>query len=206
MDAGPSPAGRGASPVTAPRLDIANARTQRPYTRAEYAGRVLWALAWPLFRLSPRLCHGWRRALLRAFGARIGPQVHIAPSARIALPWRLEMGPQSSIGDDALVYNLGPVRIGARATVSHLAHLCAGSHDHRQRHLPLLRPPIDIGDDAWICASALVGPGVRVGDGAVVGAAAVAMRDVPAWTIVAGNPARVVGRRELAGAMGGPAT
>ena len=111
------------------KLDIAAARAARPYTRSEYVGRVLWALATPLFRLSPRPLHGWRRTLLRLFGARVGRDVSIHPSARIVIPWNLSIGDESSLGDRALVYNLGLVTIGARSTVSHLAHLCAGSHD-----------------------------------------------------------------------------
>lgn len=159
---------------------------------------MLWALAWPLFRLSPRPLFGWRAFLLRCFGARVGRGVHIYPSVRVEIPWNLRIDDHASVGEHAWIYNLGPVTIGARATISHRAHLCAGTHDHRDPALPLLREPIDIGADAWVCADAFVGPRVRVGEGAIVGAAAVAMRDVPAWTIVAGNPARPLGPRTLA--------
>lgn len=154
-------------------------------------------LAAPLFRFSPRILFGWRAFLLRCFGAKVGVRVHIYPSVRIVIPWNLRIGAESSVGEYAWIYNLGPVRIGSRTTVSHRAHLCAGTHDYRQASLPLLRLPIEIGDDAWVCADAFVGPGVRIGDGAVVGAASVAVRDVPAWTVVAGNPAREVRKREM---------
>jgi putative colanic acid biosynthesis acetyltransferase WcaF len=135
--------------------------------------------------------------LLRCFGAHVGREVHVYPSARIVIPWNLRIDDSASIGEDALIYNLGPVHIGARATVSHLAHLCAGTHDHRNPALPLLRTPITIGADAWVCSQALVGPNVDIGEGAIVGAGAVAMRDVPPWAIVAGNPAVIVKQREL---------
>ncbi|MBL8330563.1 MAG: putative colanic acid biosynthesis acetyltransferase [Rubrivivax sp.] len=181
----------------APQLDVDACRNLRPYTRKEYIARVLWALAGPLFRFSPRPLFGWRRFLLRCFGARVGAQAHVYPSTRIYLPWRLSLGAQASIGEWALVYNLGEVVIGDRATVSHRAHLCAGTHDHTSPELPLIRARIEIGPQAWVCADALVGPGVTVGAGAIVGAAAVAVRDVPAWTIVAGNPARPIKQRVL---------
>ncbi|MBC7655555.1 MAG: putative colanic acid biosynthesis acetyltransferase [Frankiaceae bacterium] len=180
-------------------LDIAAARAARPYSRAEYACRVLWALATPLFRCSPRPLHGWRRMLLRVFGARVGRDVCIDPSVRIAIPWNLSIGDQSSLGDRALVYNLGRVTIGARSTVSHMAHLCAGSHDYRDPMLPLLRLPIDIGSDVWVCAQAFVGPGLTLGDGCVVGACAVVTRSVEPWSVVAGNPAKVVRQRAMRG-------
>lgn len=178
-------------------LDIANCRNQRPYSRSEYLGRLLWTLVSPLFHWSPRPLFGWRRFLLRLFGAHIGNQAHVYPSAKIYLPWNLFLGKEASIGEWALIYNLGPVTIGERATISHRAHLCAGTHDYRDPVLPLQRLPIEIGAQAWVCADAFVGPGRRVGEGAIVGAAAVVMSDVPDWQIVAGNPARVIKQRVL---------
>lgn len=178
-------------------LDIDAARAARPYSRREYLGRALWALATPLFRCSPRPLFGWRRLLLRCFGARVGRAVHVDPSARIEIPWNLDLGDGAAVGAHAWLYSLGPIRIGARATVSHRAHLCAGSHDYTDPSLPLLRTGLSVGADAWICSDAFIGPGVAVGEGAVVGAAAVAMRDVPPWNVVAGNPARFVKMREL---------
>lgn len=179
------------------RLDVAACRQARPYRAGEYFGRVLWSLASPLFRFSPRPLFAWRRLLLRAFGARIGRDAHVYPSAWIYLPWMLTLGEQASIGEWAMIYNLGPVAIGDRATISHRAHLCAGTHDYRDPALPLLRLPIKIGAQAWVCADAFVGPGRRVGEGAIVGAAAVVASDVPDWQIVAGNPARIIKQRVL---------
>jgi putative colanic acid biosynthesis acetyltransferase WcaF len=178
-------------------LDIESCRRKRPYTHREYAGRILWSLAKPLFRFSPRPLFGWRRFLLRLFGARVGGNAHVYPSAQIYIPWNLSLGKHASIGEWALIYNLGPVTIGDRATISHRAHLCAGTHDYRDPSLPLLRLPISIGADAWICSEAFVGPGRHVGDGAIVGAAAVVVHDVPPWQIVAGNPARIIKPRIL---------
>jgi putative colanic acid biosynthesis acetyltransferase WcaF len=156
---------------------------------------VLWGLAHPLFRCSPRPMWAWRRILLRLFGASIGCDVHIFPSVRIAIPWTLQIGDQAAVGDYAILYSLGSISIGARATISQYAHLCAGTHDHRSPAMTLLKMPIAIGDDAWICAEAFIGPGVMVGERAIVGARAVAVRAVPPGTIVAGNPARRIGMR-----------
>lgn len=178
-------------------IDVSSNRGTRKWSRREQAGRVLWALAHPLFRFSPRPLWGWRRMILRAFGGRIGADVHVYPTVRIAIPWNLDLGAQCAIGDNAILYALGPISIGERATVSQGAHLCAGTHDLADPARPLLKPPIRIGPDAWICADAFVGPGVAVGRGAVVGARAVVVRDVVDDTTVVGNPARVVkGGRE----------
>jgi putative colanic acid biosynthesis acetyltransferase WcaF len=178
-------------------LDIDAARAARPYSAHEYAGRALWSLAMPLFRFSPRLCYGWRRWMLRAFGASVGSGVRIDPKAQIVIPWKLAIGDQASVGDRVLIYNLGMVTIGARATLSHLAHVCAGTHDYLDPRLPLLRLPIEIGADAWICSQAFVGPGVTVSEGAVVAACAVVTEAVAPWTVVGGNPARLLKARVM---------
>lgn len=170
-------------------------RRVRKYSARELVLRTLWALVAPAFRFSPRPFFAWRRFLLRLFGAQIGASVNLYSSAVITMPWNLDIGDWSAVGEGVLIYNLGHVSIGSRVTVSQRAHLCAGTHDHTRRDMPLLKPPIRVDDDAWICADAFVAPGVTVGAGAVVGARAVAVNDVPPWTVVVGNPARSLGPR-----------
>lgn len=178
-------------------IDVSANRAAEKWTRRELAGRVLWGLAAPLFWLSPRPFWGWRTALLRLYGARIGVRAHVYPSARITIPWNVELGDNCAIGDRAILYALGPITIGPRTTISQGAHLCSGSHDWRDPAFPLVKPPIHIGADVWICADAFVGPDVTIGDGAIVGARAVVMKNVAPAAIVAGNPAREIGKRGL---------
>lgn len=178
------------------KVDIEANRSAAKWSRREQVGRILWSLAWPFFRFSPRPFWAIRSVLLRLFGAHVGSHVHIYPTARITIPWNLTIGDHSAIGDRAILYALGPITIGANATVSQGAHLCAGSHDFRSPSMTLLKSPIHIADNAWICADAFIGPGVEVGSGAVVGARAVAMRSVAPGLVVAGNPARKVGERQ----------
>ena len=173
------------------RVDVDRNRAARKYRRGTQVARVAWALARPAFAFSPRILWGWRRWLLRRFGARVGRGVHVCPGVRIAMPWNLAIGDDAAVGDRAILYALGPIRIGARCTVSQGAHLCAGSHDWRRADMALLKPPVTIEEDVWICAEAFVGPGVVVGRGAIVAARAVVMRRVPAGMIAAGNPATV---------------
>ena len=179
------------------RLRIAENRAASKYSRRELTQRVIWAAVQPLFRLSPRLCYGWRRLLLRLMGAQIGRDVQIHPSVRIFLPSLLAIEAEAAVAEDVRLYNLGPLHIGAQATISQGAHLCGGTHDHSDPALPLIRSPITIGAACWICADAFVGPGVVVGEGAVVAARAVVVRDIPAWQVAAGSPARAVGHRQL---------
>lgn len=177
------------------RTNYKSNRATRKWSRKAQMGRLLWGLAAPLFRFSPRPFWGWRRALLRLFGARVSRDVHVYPTVRITIPWNLDLGEGCAVGDRAILYALGPIRIGRGTAVSQYAHLCAGSHDWRDPAMPLTKPPIEIGKDVWICADAFVGPGVSVGDRAIIGARAVVMRSCAEATIVAGNPARPIGMR-----------
>jgi putative colanic acid biosynthesis acetyltransferase WcaF len=177
------------------RLDIAGNRAARKWSTGELGGRALWEAVAFAFAWSPRQLWGWRNLMLRAFGAQIGRRVRLHPSVRIAVPWNLSLGDNTAVGDRAVLYSLGPITLGADVTVSQHAHLCAGTHDHRRADLPLVKAAIRVGDGAWICADAFVGPNVTVGEHAIVGARAVAVHDIDPWTIVAGNPARRVGPR-----------
>jgi len=150
-----------------------------------------------LFRLSFHNWYGFRAWLLRAFGAQIGKRTAIRPSVRIEIPWMLRVEDEASIGDYAIIYSLGPTRVGARTIVSQYAHLCAGTHDYTQRAFPLIRSPITLGTDVWIGADAFIGPGVTVGDRAVVGARSSLYKDAEPGKVYAGNPAKPIKDREL---------
>jgi putative colanic acid biosynthesis acetyltransferase WcaF len=169
------------------------ARHVSPYSRHEKIARLLWAVVQAtLFRLSFATWYGWRNALLRLFHARIHPSCRFRRTVRVECPWNLAAGANSSAGDGAILYCLGQVTLGQRVTISQHAHICAGSHDYLRTDMPLLRPPITIGDDVWIAADAFVGPNVTIGNGAILGARGVALKNLDAWMIYAGNPARPI--------------
>jgi putative colanic acid biosynthesis acetyltransferase WcaF len=139
--------------------------------------------------------HGWRVLILRLFGATIGARAHVYPSTIIWAPWNLVMERGACLGPGVICYNVANVTLGEQALVSQRAHLCTASHDFNSPVFALVTAPIGVGAGAWICAEAFVGPGVTIEYGAIVGARGVATRTVEALNIVAGNPARVVGRR-----------
>lgn len=182
-------------------LSIDQNRAAVKYTRGEQVLRILWMAGSVVFRLTPRPCFGLRRLILRCFGARVGRKVNVYPSTRIYFPWNVEIGDFSSIGEWALIYNLGKVTIGDSASISHRAHLCAGTHDHTKADLPLLKLPISIGSSVWVCADAFIGPDVSIGEGAVVAAASVVVKGVAPWTIVGGNPAKFIKDRQMLGSQ-----
>lgn len=171
-------------------------KEESPWSMREKIGRVLWMLVQAtLFRRSFHNWYLWRRVLLRCFGAKIGKNVRVRPTVRVEIPWRLDIDSDVAIGDFAILYSLGTIRIGRGATISQYAHLCAGTHDYTKPEFPLVCPPITIGEDCWVAADAFVGPDVTIGDRAIVGARATVVKDVPAGQIVGGNPARVLKQR-----------
>jgi putative colanic acid biosynthesis acetyltransferase WcaF len=160
--------------------------------------RLVWLIVWRLlYRPTPNFLHGWRRFLLRIFGARIGPGAHPYPGCRIWAPWNLIMGPDSCLGNDVDCYCVAPIELGEWAVVSQYSYLCSATHDYRAPDFPLMIAPIRIGAKAWVAAGAFIGPGVTIGEGAVCGARSVVLRDVPPWTVAAGNPAKPVKKREM---------
>jgi putative colanic acid biosynthesis acetyltransferase WcaF len=153
--------------------------------------RVAWGLFTPLFwSFWGRLANPARIAALRLFGARIAKKALICGGVRVWMPWNLRMGEGATLGPGVEVYNFGMVTIGDMTTVSQYAYLCSATHDYALPNLPLVWCPITIGKGAWVCARAFVGPRVTIGDGAVIGACAVVTRDMPAWTVCAGNPCK----------------
>lgn len=164
-----------------------------PHSRTNQLMRILWRTVWLVaYRPSPKIFHGWRRFLLRLFGAKIANDAYPHPSVKIWAPWNLEMGPLSCLGPDVDCYCVDRVVIGARATVSQYSFLCTASHDYHDPLMPLVTAPIVIGERAWVAADVFIGPGVTIGDGAVVGARSSVYRNVETQTVVVGNPARIL--------------
>lgn len=159
--------------------------------------RLLWTVTWSLLAkpLPRSIGSGWKRFLLKLFGAQLDSTAVVYSSARIYYPPNLIMEKYSCIASDVDCYNVAPVRIGANATVSQGAFLCTASHDITDPHNRLITAPIIIENQAWIAAAAFVGMGVTIGEGAVIGARAAVFKDVEPWTVVGGNPAKFIKKR-----------
>jgi putative colanic acid biosynthesis acetyltransferase WcaF len=161
-------------------------------------GRALWNIVWLLlFRPTPRLFHFWRCFLLRSFGAKLGKAVHVYPSAKIWAPWNLEMDDHACLSEQVDCYSVAPIKIGKHSTVSQYSFLCSASHDYTVSSMPLISAPINIGMHVWITSDVFVGPGVSIGDGAVVTTRSSVFNDLPAWMVARGTPAAPVKPREL---------
>lgn len=182
---------------------MSDAREPRQIVRLSLGNKVartLWTMVYVLlYRPTPRLFYGWRRLLLRLFGARIGAGAHPYPRARIWAPWNLVMGPVSSLADDVDCYNVARVTLGAYVTISQYSYLCTASHDPDLPGVPLVAAPITIDHHSWVGADVFVAPGVTIAAGAVVGARSTVLRSIGEAEIVGGSPARLIRYRADAG-------
>lgn len=160
--------------------------------------RVLWQACWLLLaRWTPPPLFGWRSLVLRAFGAKIGRGARIYSSVRIWLPRHLAVGSGAIIGRGVELYNQGTITIGPRAVISQRAHICASTHDASDPDFRLVVRPTVIREACWVAAEAFVGPGVTMGEGAVLAARGALFDDAEAMTIYRGNPAVAVKQREF---------
>jgi putative colanic acid biosynthesis acetyltransferase WcaF len=161
-------------------------------------GRLIWNIVWVLlFRSSPRIFFGWRRFLLRLFGAKLASSAVVYPSAKIWAPWNLEMGDRSVLGDHVDCYSVDRIIVDADATVSQYAFLCTASHDIESPDRSLIHKPIRVERGSWVFAGAFIAMGVVVGEGSIVAARSVVTKSVEPFSIVGGNPAKFIKERKV---------
>lgn len=142
--------------------------------------------------MSPQFMYGWRRVLLRLFGAKIGKHVLIRPSVRTTYPWKVTIGDYVWIGDHVELYSLGEITIGAHAVVSQRSYLCTGAHDYTKLTFDIYAQPIEIGEQAWLATDVFIAPGVKIGKGTVIGIRSTVLKDMPDGMVCYGSPARPV--------------
>ena len=161
----------------------------------DFRGKPGWFIQWwwiveaILFRPSPQFMYGWRRFLLRSFGASIGRKVIIRSSVHTQFPWKVKIGDHSWIGDHVILYSLGNIEIGSHVVISQKCYICTGSHDYKKTEFPIYSMPVYIEDKCWLATDVYVGPGVCIGSGTVVGARSSVFKSLPPDKVCIGTPA-----------------
>lgn len=174
--------------VPAPRQRIFMIRTN-----TERAMSFLWRVVWVLLcRWTPMRLWGWRRFVIRLFRGEIAGTALISNSTRIEFPWNLRIGEHTCIMHDVIITCMGKIDIGAHCLISQYSHICAGTHEYRDKHMPIERSPIRIGDNTWIAADVFVGPNVTIGSNVIVGARSSVFGDLPDDIVAVGEPARKI--------------
>lgn len=168
-----------------------------PHSKQNKLGRLAWTwVYYLLFRPSPWFLNRWRVFLLRMFGAKIGT-ASIPPSVKVWAPWRLKIGNEVNLDDNVNLYNVFGIEIEDRVIISQGSFLCGASHDYENPIYPLTGGCITVKSDSWITAECFIGPGVTVDEGTVIGSRAVVFNNLPGWSVVGGNPAKVIKQRVL---------
>ena len=158
---------------------------------------MTWRASWLIFcSWTPKFLNPWRLIILRLFGAKIEGIPFVHSTARIEIPWHLNLQHRACLGSRVNAYSLGLIEIHEGATVAQESYLCTGTHDFENPTMQLITEKIIIGKNSFIGARTMVLPGVEIGENAIIGAQSVATKDVPANVIFAGNPARKIGERK----------
>ena len=160
--------------------------------KSKFYVQIWWIVQSTLFRLSPQYLYGWRRFLLRLFGATIGEKVLIRHTTKILYPWKLIVGDWSWIGDEVTLYNMANINIGKNCVISQKSYLCTSSHDYTKSSFEIFAKPIDIKDETWVASDVFIAPGVTIGQGTVVGFRSTVNKDLPPRMVCYGNPAKPI--------------
>lgn len=157
--------------------------------------QLWWIIESTLFAWSPQFFYGWRRFLLRSFGAKIGKNVLIRSSVRCTYPWKISIGDYSWIGENCILYSLGDIRIGNNVAIAHDVYLNTGTHDYQSLTFEIGAKKVIIEDECWITNDVYVAPGVTIEKGCVVGARSSVFKSLPEGWVCYGNPAKPIKKR-----------
>lgn len=152
--------------------------------------QLWWLVQASLFALSPQFMYGWRRFLLRIFGAKIGKSVIIRSSVRFTYPWKVKIGDYSWIGDDVVLYSLGEIHIGSNTVISQRSYICTGSHHYNSGNFEIFSKKTTIGNKCWLATDVYVAPSVSIADFTVIGARSSVFNDLPSNKVCVGSPAK----------------
>lgn len=133
--------------------------------------------------------------LLRLFGTEIGIGLVVKPRVNIHFPWKLVIGDNVWIGEEAFLLNFEKLTIGNNVCISQRAFLCGGNHDYKVSSMPYRNGIITLQDGCWIGASSFIGPNVIIGTDTVVSANSVVTKSLSENGIYSGNPIQFIKNR-----------
>ena len=163
--------------------------------RSSFFVQLWWIVQAIFFACSPQFMYGWRRILLRIFGAKIGKNVLLRSSVKITYPWKLSIGDNSWIGDCVDLYTLDNIEIGSNVVVSQKSYLCTGFHNYKKSTFDIQTKKITIKDGVWIATDVFIAPGVLVGRNSIVGARSSVFSNIKPDSVYFGSPARYISKR-----------
>jgi maltose O-acetyltransferase len=146
-----------------------------------------------------RWCRTFRRAIVSRLLGQAGNNINVEKGAQFGTGAKISLGTNSGIGVNCKL--MGKVTIGNNVMMGPEVVFITTTHEHSRTDIPMFKQgstqeqPIHVGDDVWIGMRCTILPGVRIGNGVIVGAGSVVTKNVPDYVVVAGNPARVIRNR-----------
>lgn len=170
---------------------------QRPvFSTTNKIKRAIWHITWlVLCKWTPSPLHSWRIFILRMFGARMGNSNFIYPTCKIWAPWNLVTEAVVTIGPGVEIYNPATVYLGHHTILSQDSYICGATHDYNSIDFTYIKKEIRLHPFVWICAKAIVLPGVTCHEGSILGAASITSKDLNPWAVYTGNPAMFIKHR-----------
>ena len=165
--------------------------------RPSYIIVLWWIIQDTLFRCSFHNMYGWRNFILRCFGAKIGKNVKIRRKCEITYPWKLEVGDNTWIDDEVLIYNLDKISIGKNCCITRRSFLCTGNHNIQDHKFGLIVKPIAIENGVWIQADCFIAQGITIKENAIIGARSSIFKDTIENSVYRGSPAKKVDIRYI---------
>lgn len=176
--------------------DLKNFKVPKKFRgKSKIVVQLWWIIQDTLFAWSPQFLYGWRRFLLRVFGAKIGKGVLIRSTVKITYPWNIEIGDYCWIGEENVLYSLGKITIGNNVALAHKVYINTGGHDYKKISFDIFAEPVVIEDQCWITNDVYIAPGVTVGKGSVIAARSSVLKNISEGKIYAGTPAKEIKNR-----------
>ncbi|WP_339865810.1 WcaF family extracellular polysaccharide biosynthesis acetyltransferase [uncultured Algoriphagus sp.] len=177
------------------RLDLFESSLGLDRGASKFKETVWYIFKWIIFLSAFPFPSSLKVQILRLFGAKIGFGLVIKPRVNIHFPWKLVVGDNVWIGEEAFLLNFELLTIGNNVCLSQRAFLCGGNHDYRDPAMKYRNGPITLDNGCWVGASVFVGPDVVIGMDSVIAAGSIITKSIPENSIFRGNPAVNVGLR-----------
>lgn len=133
---------------------------------------------------------------MRMMGVKMSKNVKWFGAFSVRTPKNLIIEDGVSIGPKVLLDARKGITIHENAVIAYEAIIWSLNHDYNDVNFVGKGAPVEIGSYAWICSRAIILPGVKIGEGAIVASGAVVTKDVEPYTIVGGIPAKIIGKRD----------
>jgi acetyltransferase-like isoleucine patch superfamily enzyme len=141
-----------------------------------------------------------KKYYLQLFGAKVGNLVSFYPGIKISTGENLVIGNRVNIAWGVIITTSGGVTIGNRVHIGYNTVILSGNHVVPMNTNKIffsghVNEPITIESDVWIGANCSILPGVKIGEGAVIGAGSVVTKNIEPYSIAVGNPAKPIKNR-----------